>query len=724
MPGPLSERLHALLAPDDKHGPTGARWVAVALGTAAVLLALHSLVDLHADQIWPLVAGLAVTLAASCWTVRIPRSTHTVAACAACIVLLLLQLGPGAATLAATITAATGAWRTSRRWTRCIVNPALAAVGVTVAGHALHTWLDGLPPREPASPGLLLLAGVGFALLQVAVLAGLVATLAHPLRAWRDRLAGCIVPLGTMATAHTASAALGTLLFLVLRQSGIGALAAAVALIATMLAALHFFFRQQEAADAADHASALAARHLHAQRHIALQDSLTGLPNRRGFLARLAEAVDRSASAPDQDGFAVVCLDIDRFSLVNDSLGHAAGDALLQLVAGRLRQTLGPGHTLARVGGDTFAVLMVGPAAPQAAPGQAEQLLAALQTPFCVKGTVLHCSASVGITTSALPFNRPEDVLRDAGMAMHQAKAHGRAQCALFDPEMHAQAQMRARLEADLRRALQTDRISLAYQPIFDLASGRVAAVEALARWSHPQLGPVSPPTFVAVAASAGLTRALTDHLVQRACQQLQLWQRHLPGTDALAVHVNITVHDLVQPSLTSRLLQALQTHGLPPQHLRLELDGHTLMPHLGAASPVLDALQAAGIGLSLEDFGAGFSLLSQLHRLPIDSLKIDPSFVQALQAGHDTGADTAVVRAAVELGRSLGKGVVAEGIESASQLALLRAMGCPQGQGYHLAPPLAPDAMPALLAQTGLVQPPAPAAPPTSPPLVSALRH
>jgi EAL domain-containing protein (putative c-di-GMP-specific phosphodiesterase class I) len=315
-------------------------------------------------------------------------------------------------------------------------------------------------------------------------------------------------------------------------------------------------------------------------------------------------------------------------------------------------------------------------------------------------------------------------MLRDADMAMHQAKAGGKSRAALFDIQLQARAQLRLRLETELRSALQADQISLAYQPIFDLASGRVTAVEALARWSHPQLGPVSPGIFVAIAADAGLSNALTDHLVQRACQQLQHWRRSMPGTDALAVHVNITGHDLVHAGLAGRLLQALHAHGLQPRHLRLELGENTLMQHLAAALPMLATLRAAGIGLSLDDFGSGFSSLGHLHRLPIDRLKIDPSFVQALQAGQGTGADAAVVRAVVELGRSLGKGVVAEGIESASQLALLRAMACLQGQGYHLAPPLAADAVPALLAQTGLVQPLAAVALPASLPAVSTLRH
>jgi EAL domain-containing protein (putative c-di-GMP-specific phosphodiesterase class I) len=333
-------------------------------------------------------------------------------------------------------------------------------------------------------------------------------------------------------------------------------------------------------------------------------------------------------------------------------------------------------------------------------------VLQALRTPFAAAGTELDASASIGITSSALPYTRPEDVLRDADIAMYRAKATGRARHVVFDAQLHAQVMQRLRLETDLRRAVRSDQIGLAYQPIFELASGQVVGFEALARWSHPDLGPVSPGTFVALAADAGVATELTDQLVLRACRQLRLWQTTLPGTEALAMHLNITGRDLGAGSLPERLLQALRETGLQPRHLRLELDENTLMQHIEAALPVLALLRDNGIALSLDDFGSGYSSLRHLHSLPIDSLKIDPSFVQSLMVGaagnEAVPGDAGVVRAVVELGRSLGKGVIAEGIESASQLALLRAMGCLQGQGYHLAPPLAPAAVPALLAQTG----------------------
>ncbi len=626
------------------------------------------------------------------------------------IFLLLLLHGPAAAALAASADAAVGSWRTSRRWTSRIASPAMAALAMTAAGHALAAALALLQRHQLTNPGLLMLTSIAFALLYFGCNAALMAALPRLKRAERFQPGDLFSIFGWIATAYAASATVATLLFITYRQSGIGVLAAVVPLIAMMLATLHYFFRQQEAdeamrraaAQATEREAALAERHLRELQHIAFHDSLTGLPNRRSFQARLADAVRQRVAAPHDHGFAVMFLDFDRFKLINDSLGHAAGDEFLVQVSRRLQLQLSDGDTLARLGGDEFALLMRDPAGQAAVLAQAERLMQALRAPFQVAGTELNSSASIGITSSAQPYTRPEDVLRDADIAMYRAKATGKARYVVFDAHLHAQVMQRLRLETDLRRAVLADQIGLAYQPIFDLASGQVTGFEALARWAHPELGPVSPGTFVAIAAEAGLITELTDRLVQRACRQLRLWHTTVPGTDALAMHINITGRDLVHTSLAERLLQALHDCGLQPRHLRLELDEDTLMQHIAAALPVLATLRAAGIGLSLDDFGSGYSSLKHLHTLPIDSLKIDPSFVQALQAGQGAGADATVVRAVVELGRSLGKGVIAEGIESASQLVLLRAMGCLQGQGYHLAPPLAADAVPALLAQAG----------------------
>ncbi len=710
-------------------------WAVVLLGALALAHALAGLQALGGAATLQVAAGLTVTLLAGIFPVRIPRSTHALTAGEIFIFLLLLLHGPAAATLAASADAAMGSWRTSSRWSSRIASPAMAALAMTAAGSALQ-WLLGLLQRHQLNnPGLLMLAVIGFALLYFGCNAALMAALPRLKRREPLSAADLFGTFGWVGTAYAASAAVATLLYLTYRQSGIGVLAAVVPLIGMLLATLHYFFRQQEAdlalrrsaALAAEREAELAARHLLELQHIAFHDSLTGLPNRRSFQARLADAVAHGRAARQGHGFAVMFLDFDRFKLINDSLGHAAGDAFLVQVAQRLQGQLDDGDTLARLGGDEFALLMHNPVDHASVLAQAERLMAALRAPFSVAGTELNSSASIGITSSALPYTSPEDVLRDADIAMYRAKAAGRARYAVFDSQLHAQLMQRLRLETDLRRAVAADQIGLAYQPIFDLASGRVVGFEALARWVHAELGPVAPGTFVAIAAEAGLATELTDRLVQRACQQLRRWQTSTSGAEGLAMHVNISGRDLVHANLAERLVNALRAAGLQPHHLRLELDENTLMQHIDAALPVLATLRAAGIGLSLDDFGSGYSSLKHLHTLPIDSLKIDPSFVQALQASQAGASDAAVVRAVVELGRSLGKGVIAEGIESASQLALLRAMGCLQGQGYHLAPPLAADAVPALLAQAGpmdalaLVAEPSPTAGMAA---VSALRH
>ncbi|HOB92992.1 MAG TPA: EAL domain-containing protein [Aquabacterium sp.] len=708
--GGLATRLHALLMPDYNRRATAYWWSVVLAGGTALVLALASLADLPAQAAWQVAVGLVIIVLAGLFPVRIPRSIHSVTAGETFIFLLLLLHGPAAATLAASVDAAIGSSRSSRRWTSRIASPAMAALAMTAAGHALEAVESQLQRHQLGNPGLLVLACIGFALLYFACNATLMAVLPRLKRAERFRPADLLQLFGWIATAYAASATLAALLFLVYRQSGIGVLAAVLPLIAMMLATLHFFFRQQEAAEAVRRATAeaaareagLAARHLAEVEQIAFHDSLTGLPNRRSFQTRLAEAVARCHATPPGPGYAVMFLDFDRFKRINDSLGHAAGDAFLVQAAQRLQALSGPDDVLARLGGDEFALLMHAPPDLASVHARAAALLQALRTPFAVAGTELDASASIGITSSALGYTRPEDVLRDADIAMYRAKAAGRARHVVFDAQLHAQVMQRLRLETDLRRAVRSDQIGLAYQPIFELASGQVVGFEALARWTHPDLGPVSPGTFVALAADAGVATELTDQLVLRACRQLRYWQTTLPGTGALVMHLNITGRDLVHGSLTDRLLQALHDTGLQPRHLRLELDEDTLMQHIDAALPVLAQLRQHGIALSLDDFGSGYSSLRHLHALPIDSLKIDPSFVQSLLGSETVAGDAGVVRAVVELGRSLGKGVIAEGIESASQLALLRAMGCLQGQGYHLAPPLAPGAVPALLAQTG----------------------
>ncbi len=423
--------------------------------------------------------------------------------------------------------------------------------------------------------------------------------------------------------------------------------------------------------------------------HQAFHDSLTGLPNRRRFHQLLSAAVAGSVGDSGTP-FAVMFLDFDRFKLINDSLGHDAGDAFLVMVARRIHDGLRPKDIVARLGGDEFAVLVHDVHEAQQVLPLADRLLETLRQPYWVAGTELNSSASIGITLSTLGYHSPEQVLRDADIAMYKAKAAGKARYALFDSGLHTEVARRLKLEGDLRQALAASQLSLAYQGIYSLCDGTLKGFEALVRWDHPQEGPISPAVFLPIAEEAGLMVKLSDMVLGNACQQLAAWRAVGPTCRDLRMQVNLSSADVAHPAFEGRVLAALEHAGLPPQSLTLELTEHVLMSRLEAVLPVLHALRARGIGLAVDDFGTGYSSLSHLSTLPIDSLKIDRGFVSQQEPGSPTAA---VVRSIVMLGASLGKAVVAEGVETAEQLQLLRSLGCAFGQGYLLCPPLSSTA-------------------------------
>ena len=428
--------------------------------------------------------------------------------------------------------------------------------------------------------------------------------------------------------------------------------------------------------------------------HIAFHDILTGLPNRRRFGEHLASAVEQARADPAQ-GFAVMFLDFDRFKLINDSLGHQAGDEFLIQVSRRILGKLRPHDIVARLGGDEFAILSLQVKDIADVTSLADRVMAVLREPFRVAETVLNSSASIGITTSSIGYSRPEDVLRDADIAMYRAKSAGKDRYAMFDIALHAEVAERLRLEGDLRLALQDGQLSVAYQPLYELATGKLAGFEALARWMHPELGVIGPDRFIPIAEDSGLIVVLTDFVLHRACQQLKQWQDLDPTCAALTVNVNISSKDLGHTGLVARVTHALVKAGLKPQCLSLELTENILMERLEAATPMLKDLRTLGVGLSVDDFGTGYSSLAHLSTLPVDCLKVDRSFIRDLRCGSK---EATVVRAIVNLGSSLGKAVIAEGIETASQFDQLREMGCRVGQGFHMSRPLTPQAVDSLL--------------------------
>ncbi|RVU49497.1 putative bifunctional diguanylate cyclase/phosphodiesterase [Rubrivivax rivuli] len=424
--------------------------------------------------------------------------------------------------------------------------------------------------------------------------------------------------------------------------------------------------------------------------HLAFHDPLTGLPNRRRFQECLVSALTRYQADPRKP-WAVMFIDFDRFKLVNDSLGHNAGDALLQQVARRVQEKLRPGDIVARLGGDEFAILVTDIEHERDAVLLAERLMEALHQPFRLGEVELIATASIGITFSAIGYATAEEVLRDADTAMYKAKAGGKARYALFDTSLHAAVSDRLRLEGELRTAVEQGQLVVVYQPVFALRpgeeSGRLTGFEALVRWQHPQDGLLPPAAFLPIAEESGLMLGLSDFVLHCACHQLRQWQLSDPRLAELTMSINLSAHDLAHPALVARIGRAIVEAGLRPQHLTLELTENILMSQIDGVLPTLAALRQLGVRLAVDDFGTGYSSLSHLSKLPIDSLKIDRSFVSQLLPGSD---DAAVVSAIIQLGGTLRKEVVAEGIESAAQMAQLRELGCGYGQGFHMAEPLA----------------------------------
>jgi len=427
--------------------------------------------------------------------------------------------------------------------------------------------------------------------------------------------------------------------------------------------------------------------------HQAFHDALTGLPNRALFTDRLEHAlarVDRQGTS-----VAVLFLDLDNFKVVNDSLGHAQGDALLITVADRLRACLRAGDTGARLSGDEFTILLEDVAGEAAAIAVAERIAAALSVPVILQGREVVVSASIGVTLG-LTGAVGQDLLREADLAMYRAKTNGKARCALFDPDLETHAMARLELETDMRQALARGEFRVHYQPIIALADDSIAGVEALVRWQHPERGLVQPLAFIPLAEETGLIIQLGQWVLEQACQQSRIWQAQYPLKRALSISVNLSARQLQHPDLVADIARAVRDSGLDPGTLELEITESVVMQDAEATDATLRALKAIGIRLAIDDFGTGYSSLSYLKRFPVDTLKIDRSFVDGL--GHDA-QDTAIVRSVAALARALDLSVTGEGVESEIQHRQLQQFGCDLAQGYLYARPLPAAGVSALLA-------------------------
>ena len=419
--------------------------------------------------------------------------------------------------------------------------------------------------------------------------------------------------------------------------------------------------------------------------YYARHDTLTNLPNRVEFMNHLKIAVERAKENP-MSRFAVLFLDLDRFKVVNDSLGHVIGDKLLIAIADRLKTYVRPGDVVARLGGDEFTILLNRTGGPDEVVSIADRVQRNLSKPFKLDNYEVFTSASIGIIVSDEIMREPEDFLRDADAAMYRAKESGKARYEVFDREMHVRNMNLLQVETDLRHAVERNEFEVLYQPIVNLQSGAIHEFEALLRWRHPVHGLIAPDEFVGVAEETGLIIEIGQWILEQACRQTSKWQRNCQTQ--LCISVNLSAKQLMHPTLTKQVVQTLETTGLDPRQLKLEVTESTVMEHSEKALSVLKELDDLGVLLSTDDFGTGYSSLSYLQKFPFDRLKIDRSFVDKMEQDAKSAA---IVKTILMLGENLDIEVVAEGIENKQQLAQLRALGCERGQGYLFSRPATP---------------------------------
>ncbi len=432
--------------------------------------------------------------------------------------------------------------------------------------------------------------------------------------------------------------------------------------------------------------------------HQAFHDILTDLPNRALLINRLEQALARSARTGDAIG--LLFIDLDNFKVINDSLGHEAGDSLLQTISQRLRDCTRSGDTVARLGGDEFVILLEELNGSEEAKGIAERVTETIHQPLRLEGRDVLPGASIGLTITTLNDSRSaSEVLRDADTAMYQAKLQGKGRYTLFDYSMNTRAQERLELEADMRHALEAGEFVVYYQPIIGLQTGRMAGVEALVRWQHPTRGMISPAKFIPLAEETGMIVALGKWVLRQACVEARQWQMRYPEVSDLVMSVNLSIRQMAEKGIVDEVESILKETGLAPHHLKLEITESMMLDDTGDTIQTMTALRDLGIRLAIDDFGTGYSSMSYLSQLPLNTLKIDRSFVNRI---GQSGEDEAIVRAIISLAQTLRLSVTCEGIETQEQLTYLQDLGCDLGQGYLMHKPLPAGQIEAMLADGG----------------------